>query len=104
VTRGIPAVDLEVTLPGSVVDELVDWRNMRGRAAVVMAPVRPRGRGTRVGPIVMRSDDVADLCAYLDWLVVAVAGLTPDQRRGVNMRPSMMVLARLRRLLDEAGR
>lgn len=102
-TRGVPARELEFTLPGMVVDELVDWRNMRGRAAIVLAAVTPRGRGVRVGPIRMRSDDVADLCRYLEWLLDAVAGLDPELRRGVNMRPSTMALARLRRLLDENG-
>lgn len=99
-TRGVPTREVQFTLPGKVIDELVDWRNMRGRAAVVRAPVVDAGRGTRTGPIVMRADDAADLVAYLEWLIAAVAGLEPEQRRGVNMRPSAKVVVRLRALLD----
>lgn len=91
---------LEFTLPGMVLDELVDWQNFRGRAAVFVDGVkRPAGRGTRT-TVRMRRDDTRDLIRYLDWLLDAVAGLTPSQRAGVNMAPVRRVLWRLRPLVE----
>lgn len=90
---------LHFTLPGRVLDELVDWKNWRGRAAVfVDGRTRPAGRGTRTA-VAMRRDDLTDLVRYLEWLDDAVAGLTPAERSGTDMLPVRRVLWRLQTLL-----
>lgn len=90
---------LEFTLAGKVLDELVDWHNWRGRAAVAEGVTRPAGRGTRT-LVRMRRDDARDLIRYFDWLLDAVASLDPDQRRGVDMMPVRRCYYRLRRLVE----
>lgn len=95
---------VQFTLPGAVVDELVDWRNFRGRAAVATGPVRPVLRGTQVA-VTMRVDDARDLARYLEQLIAAVEDLPPADRRidsvrYVDMRPCRRVAARLAALVE----
>lgn len=97
-----PSPLVEFTLAGKVVDELVDWRNWRGRAAVVEGDTRLSGKGTRT-TVRMRADDARDLLRYLTDLDQAVAALDPDQRRGVDMLPVRRTIWRLRPLLKVPG-
>lgn len=100
-SRGYRTGTVTFTLSGRLCEELVDWKNWRGRVAVfVDGRKRPRGVGTQT-TVTMRTDDLDDMVGYLDNLCDAVASLERGQRAGCNMVPVRAAVDRLRWLLED---